>query len=465
MNLNYLIKKKKKKKKMELRSYQKRIANWLCRHPHACLSVGMGLGKTAAVLHWMDYTLRLYPLTSFLIVAPKRVVETVWMQEAEKWELWSLRANMELITAKNKEAANGSAPVKLVSRDNVGLFKNREFDILVIDELTSFKNMKSQRTKAVLSIKAARRVGLTGTFAPNGLLDVYAQLAALNIASPDERDFYAWRGRWFENVMQGTAAPFPKWVLRAGATEDEVLRQWIGDIITLTTEDYLKLPPMQETIINVELSKNERTAYDDLIATLHFELPDSLQDFSVDEKGRLAKIQTLCSGFVYDNEKEISDTGVVRIHGGGSKIAAAVEFCRRAAAEGESVLLFYNYRETAIWLGEEMAKAGLRFASVKGSSLEWLERWNAGDLDVLVANPASAGHGLNLQQGGHIVLWLELTYNYEYFAQANARLHRTGQIKPVQVYYLTAAKTVDEGILKILQKKQKTNRRVEAVTK
>ena len=157
--------------------------------------------------------------------------------------------------------------------------------------------------------------------------------------------------------------------------------------------------------------------------------------------------------------------GVVRIKGGGSKIAAAVEFCRSAAAEGESVLLFYNYRETALWIGEELAKEGLRFASVKGVDQSWLAKWNAGELDVLVANPASAGHGLNLQHGGHIVLWLELTYNYEYYAQANARLHRTGQTKPVQVWHLLSKDTVDERVLELLKNKHKTIKSVEAATK
>lgn len=450
---------------MELRPYQKRIANWLCQHPHACLSVGMGLGKTAAVLHFLDYTRRLYPLATTLIVAPKRVAETVWMQEAEKWELWKLLANMQLVTAKNKEDATSSAPIHIVSRDNVKLFEGMTFDILVIDELTSFKNMKSQRTKSIMKINADRRIGLTGTFAPNGMMDVYAQLAALGIASMDERDYYAWRGRWFTNVNQGRAVAFPRWVPRTGATPEAMIADYAADIITLTTEDYLELPAMMEEIVHVELCKEERKAYDDLVATLHFELPDSPEDFTVDEKARFAKIQTLCSGFVYDNEREISPDGVVRINGGGSKIAAAVEFCRTAAAEGESVLLFYQYRETAIWLGEELKTAGLRFASVKGSSNQWLIDWNNGDLDVLVANPASAGHGLNLQHGGHIVLWLELTYNYEYFAQANARLHRTGQTKPVQVYYLIAKDTVDEGVLLALKKKDKINKRVEAATK
>jgi len=450
---------------MELRPYQKRIANWLCSHPRACLSVGMGLGKTTAVLHFLDYTRRLYQHATALIVAPKRVAETVWIPEAEKWELWQLRANMLLVTAKNKQDADSDAPVKVVSRDNVWLFAGKHFDVLVMDELTSFKNLKSQRTKAVLAVDADRRIGLTGTFAPNGLLDTYAQLAACGIASADEHDYYAWRGRWFVNVNQGRPVAFPDWKPRHGTTAETALAPWLGDIITLTTEDYLHLPPIQTHTVEVELSKAERKAYDDLVATLHFELPGGLDDFTVSEKARFAKVQTLCSGFVYDRDGEWSEDGVVRIKGGGAKIAAAVEFCRRAAGEGESVLLFYNYRETALWLGEELAKEGLRFASVKGSNLDWLGKWNGGELDVLVANPASAGHGLNLQSGGHIVLWLELTYNYEYYAQANARLHRTGQTQPVQVWHLVAKDTVDEGVLRLLQNKDKTNKRVEAATK
>ena len=316
---------------MELRPYQKRIANWLCGHPRACLSVGMGLGKTAAVLHFLDYTRRLYPHATALIVAPKRVAETVWMQEAEKWELWQLRANMVLVTTKNKQDAESDAPAKVVSRDNVGLFAGKHFDILVMDELTSFKNLKSQRTKAVLAVDADRRIGLTGTFAPNGLLDTYAQLAACGIASPADGDYYAWRGRWFVNVNQGRAVAFPDWKPRHGTTAETALAPWLGDIITLTTEDYLQLPPMQTNTVEVELSKAERKAYDDLIATLHFELPGGLDDFTVSEKARFAKVQTLCSGFVYDRDGDYSEDGVVRIKGGGAKIAAAVEFCRRAA--------------------------------------------------------------------------------------------------------------------------------------
>lgn len=450
---------------MELRPYQKRIANWLCDHPHACLSVGMGLGKTAAVLHFIDYSLQLYPWATCLIVAPKRVAETVWRQEAEKWELWRVARNMVLVagTPAQKEAAAASAaPIKIVGRDNLKYFENAEVDVLVIDELTSFKSMTAERTRLVMSIRATRKIGMTGTFAPNGLLDVYGQLAAVGIASPEEGDFYAWRGRWFVDIMKGAKVAFSKWTIRNGVTEAQALGDWTRDIITLTTEDYLQLPPMMVDVVTVPLTEAERKAYDDLVATLHFELPGEDFDFTVDEKARFAKVQTLCSGFVYDTD----DGGKpIRIGGGGAKVEAAVEFCRRAAAEGESVLLFYNYRETAVWFGELAQKAGLRIASVKGGDYGWLERWNAGELDVLVANPASAGHGLNLQHGGHVVLWLELTYNYEYYAQANARLHRTGQVKPVQVAALVAEDTVDGAVWGALQRKSQTNRRVEAVTK
>lgn len=450
--------------KLQLREYQKRIARFLPDHPHACLSVGMGLGKTAAVLTFLEYTLRLYPAARILIVAPKRVAETVWMQEAEKWNMWGLRANMMLVagTKAQKEryaSPEYKCPVKIVSRDNVALFKNASFDILIIDELTSFKSWKAQRTKAVMSIKADRKIGMTGTFAPNGLLDIYPQLACLDMAGKTDGDYYSWVGRWFENVMAGSGQPFKKYVLRRGVQPREVVKGWIPDIITLTTAEYLKLPPMIENNMDVELSEGEITAYDDLNAVLHFELPDSLDDFSVDAKAKFAKLQTLASGFVYNTE-----TGeAIRIKGGGTKIRQAVEFCKECAEAGESVLLFYQYRESAVWFGELAKDEGLRIASP--SSKDWLKKWNEGELDVLVCNPASAGHGLNLQKGGHIVLWMELTYNYEHFAQANARLHRTGQEKRVSVYYMAAKGTMDGRVLRALKNKGKVNREVEEVTK
>lgn len=444
---------------LTLRNYQKRICNFIVDHPHACVSVGMGLGKTACALHVLDHIKTRCPQMTALIVAPKRVAETVWMQEAEKWG-FDVRNHMALVsgTPAQRAKAAQSAEILVVSRDNIADFAGQTFDILVIDELTSFKTRTAKRTDAILSIKAGRKIGLTGTIAPNGLIDLFSQMAALDMAGHAKGDWYAWRGRFFENIMEGSGQPFKKFRLRPGVTAEQVLEPWRNDIITLTTEDWLELPEMMETVMPVELADVERDAYMDLNAVLHFEMPDGL-DFTASDKGKFAKLQTLCGGFVYDTE-----TGeALRLDGGGTKIRASVEFCERCAAEGESVLLFYQYRESAVWFGELAKEAGLRIAST--SSKGWLERWNNGDLDVLVANPTSAGHGLNLQHGGHVVLWMELTYNYEHYAQANARLHRTGQLERVRCYYLVAKGTVDERILPALKKKAEVNRNVQEMTK
>lgn len=444
---------------MELRNYQKRICNFIVDHPHACVSVGMGLGKTACVLHVLDHIKKLHPEMRALIVAPKMVAETVWLQEAEKWG-FDVRILMAIVsgTPAKRAMIAQAADILVVSRDNIADFANQEFDILVIDELTSFKTRTAKRTEVVLSIKAGRKIGLTGTIAPNGLIDLFSQMAVLDMAGHAKGDYYAWRGRWFENIMEGSGQPFKKFRLRRGVTADNVLEPWRNDIITLTTEDYLELPEMMEEEMPVILSEAERNSYMDLNAVLHFNISENL-DFTASDKAKFAKLQTLCSGFVYDTE-----TGdALRLHCGGTKIRAAVDFCERCAAEGESVLLFYQYRESAVWFGELAKEAGLRIAST--SSRGWLDKWNNGGLDVLVANPASAGHGLNLQHGGHVVLWMELTYNYEHYAQANARLHRTGQMERVRCYYLVAKNTIDERILPALRKKAEINKEVQNKTK
>ena len=459
---------------MELREYQKRIANWLATRRHACMSVGMGLGKTAAVLHYLDWRLKGWPHLRILIVAPKRVAEEVWCQEADKWQLWQLRANMSLIagTAKRKqERAADKAPVHVVGRDNLQWLLNnypdyRYIDILVMDELTSFKSWRATRSKAARSITAQQKIGMTGTFAPNGLIDVYPQLAACGVTSADDGDYYAWRGRWFVDVNKGRKGMFPNWQLRKGVDPAEVLRDFEEDIITITTEEYLQVPAMTEEVVSLELSKNERAAYDGMSTALHFSLPDDWDgDFAVGEGARFAKLHQLVCGFVYDEDGHSlrvsdKDSGTAR----SVKIEWAVELCRQAAEEGEQVLLYYIHREAAAWFGERAQAAGLVIRSVKAGG-DWLTQWNEHRLDVLVANPASCGHGLNLQYGGRIIVWLELTYNYELWAQANARLHRTGQQYPVIVYYTIAADTVDTAMMAALKRKEKENKKIERMTR
>ncbi|MCQ2319301.1 MAG: DEAD/DEAH box helicase [Bacteroidales bacterium] len=446
---------------MQLRGYQKRLVDEILRRKNVCLSVGMGLGKTISVLTALDYIMYTndYQSLRVLIVAPKRVAETVWLQEAEQWGLWKLRACMALVSGtKEKKLKMASddyvAQIKIVSRDNIALFAGRHFDIVVIDELTSFKSWTLQRSKIMRGITANKKIGLTGTFAPNGIIDIYPQLSAIGIAGDD---YYGWRGRWFEDVMRGSGQSFQKWQLRNGVSPYNVLSEFAADIITLSTDDYIGLPPVVEVPQFVNLSKEERKAYDDLVTTLHFELPDD-DAFETTDNAVFAKIQTLTSGFVYDD-----DGNVIRLEHGGSKIRAAVDKCCECRDNGEHVLLLYHFRESAIWFHELATAALLRVCST--SAKGWLDKWNNGDIDVLVANPQSSGHGLNLQRGGHVAVWMELTYDYELFAQANARLRRPGQTEQVVAYYMISNDTCDVNILRSLARKKKDNDLVERMTK
>ena len=448
---------------MELREYQKRIANFLLNNENVLLSVGMGLGKTAPVLHFLDYMMKInnYKGVRVLIVAPRLVAETVWRQEAEDWGLWNLRASMIFVEGtkvKKQQIANDDdvAQIKIVTPGSLYLFENKEFDILIIDESTKFKNWNAKCSKAIRSINATRKIGMTGTFTPNGIFDTYPQLAAIDIA--DKKKYYSWRSENFVNIMEGSGLSFQKWKLRQGVTVNEVLNPYKDKIFTMTTDDYLEIPDFVENKIKINLSLTERKAYDELVATLHFEIPENLEDFTTTEKAKFAKIQTLTSGFVYEE-----DGTTLRIEGGGSKIKYAVEFCCECRDNSEKVLIFYTYRESAIRFKEEADKEGLKVCSM--SNPDWLKSWNNGEVDVLIANPAAAGHGLNLQKGGHVILWLELTYNYELFAQANARLHRSGQDEIVRIYYLIATETIDVRILSALKRKEEEIKEINNLTK
>lgn len=452
---------------MELYDYQRRLVERMKDGRSVCLSVGMGLGKTAAVLHYLEW-LRVSRggRLSAAIVAPKRVAETVWCQEADKWGLSHLRSLMVLAAGtaarRRKAIEEDEFPVKVISRDNVAELDGLSFDVLVIDELTSFKNMSAARTRAAMRVCARQRIGLTGTFAPNGMMDVYAQLAVLGLAPQDDRHFYAWRGMFFEDVLRGKGLRFSRWKLRRGVTEEEVLEQWRGSILTMTTDDYLRLPDIVHRRIPLELTGGEREAYDGMVSFMHFPIPDTCEEFAVTDRQKLAKVRTLASGFVYDSDGSHGG-GAVRVRDGGSRVRAAVDFCLSAREEGEAVLFFHVHRETADWFLSLANAEGLRCARVGDGG--WLERWNSGVLDVLVANHAGAVHGLNLQHGGHIILWAELTWNYEFWAQANARLHRTGQKEPVQVWRMVARGTVDENIERAIAAKERCNSAVEKATK
>ena len=448
---------------MKLHNYQQRAVDFMAAHPRCILSVGMGLGKTAAVLHYLD---QLRP-QSCLIVAPKRVAETVWKQEAEKWGLWTVSESMVIVKgtpAQRRKAWDDTThPYKVVGRDNLAdLELVRSFDIVIFDELTSFKSISSKRTRIAAAIgRAAKRaVGLTGTFLANGAIDIFGQFAAVGLAETNK--FYSWRACYFKDVMAGSGMAWHKWRLQVPL--EDVLHRWHSDIFTLDSKDYLDIPPVSVVAHPVTLSPLERERYDNLEAFLDCNIEGV--GVSVKEDAKFMKLQTMCDGFIYTGdtyEEEGFYNQVVRGERS-SKLEAVADFCERCVSENEPVLLFYAFRAERDWLREMLKDRGVVTMEVRDKGA--IDKWNEGDFEgVLMAHPASAGHGLNLQAGGRILVWSTLTYNYEYYAQANARLARQGQRKAVQIHIFTAAKTVEDGKQKALERKDKEQGQFLAMTK
>ena len=372
-------------------------------HDKSIISVDMGLGKTASVLHYLE---RRRP-ASVLIVAPKRVAETVWLQEAIKWDLPHCSANMVICSgtaAKRRQALSDVAkPYKIIGRDNIKDAEGMLFDVLVLDELTSFKTVDCSRSRSVRSIAAPVRIGLTGTFIANGAIDIFGQAAALGLFKATEKvsrkgritvpEFYSWRSYYFVDVLAGSGMKFSRW--KPVKPLPEILRPLQANIFTLRAADYLEIPPVSYVPHWVSLSTAERSGYDSMEAMLMAEVGGEV--VSADEDARFMKLQTLADGFMYDAD------GRPCRHKDSSKLSEVAEFCARCAAEGERVLLFYAFKEEASWLCEKFDSYGLRYTSAKCRG--FMEDWKSGNVDVLMAHPASAGHGRNLQGGGGITGW------------------------------------------------------------
>lgn len=444
----------------DLHEYQKRTANFIARHPHSIISVDMGLGKTASVLAWLDWH-RSRELrhgrgeVRVVIIAPKRVAENNWQQEAGKWQLHELQSKMVIVAgtkAKRAEAmADTERPIKVIGRDNYADYKDIEADILIIDELTSYKSPTSARSKAVQSIRAAIKVGLTGTFLANGAIDIYGQAAAVGIQWPGSPNFYGWRGQWFKDLLQGSGLQFHKWRLRCPL--DILLKPIEQDIFTLTAADYLKIQSVTETTHEVDLGAETYKAIEELDAFLATKIDGEM--LALEEGAKFSKLQTMCDGFMYLDDEDPTTGEVSRRtirQRRSAKLEAVADFVADCRDAGEPVLLFYAFIEEAIWLKELLDDRKVKTESVKARG--FIQRWEAGEIECLMAHPASAGHGLNLQHGGRIVVWSTLTYNYELFAQGNARLARQGQTRQTQLHYFVAEKTCEEQAVKALSRKQ-----------
>ena len=430
--------------------YQAKATRFVIDHPNCGLFLDMGLGKSVITLTAIQDLIDNCEISRVLVVAPKKVAETTWTTEAAKWDhLQDLRVSKVMGTEKQRKIAlTEKADIYVIGRDNfvwlVGLYGGAlPFDVLVIDELTSFKNSKSQRFKAMRIARpsVSRVIGLTGTPAPNGLIDLWGQMYCIDMGERLGKSVTRYREDHFETH---------KWnniVVRCDVKKghEEIIRDSIADVcLSMQAKDYLQLPDMMMHTVPVEMSSATMEAY------TKFER-EKVLEFKQEHEGETAnilansaaglmnKLAQFANGAVYDEDvHEIHSEKI-------DKLAEIVE-----AANGSSVLVFYQFKHDIPRIAKKLK--GYRVEVYEGE--KQLIDWNAGKIDVLLAHPASTAYGLNMQQGGHYIVWFGTGWDLELFQQANARLHRQGQMYPVTVYKLVGAHTVDERASASLESKK-----------
>lgn len=432
--------------------YQRAAGKWILDHPRCGLFLDMGLGKSVVTLTAIQQLMDDCEINRTLVVAPKKVAETTWTTEAEKWDhLKGLTVVKVMGTEQQRNRALASkADIYVVGRDSfvwlVGKFGGElPFDALVIDELTSFKSSKSMRFKAMrMATTGIRRViGLTGTPAPNGLIDLWAQMYCIDMGERLGKSVTKYRETYFETH---------KWnniVVRCDVKKgcEDIIRRKIADIcLTMQARDYLQLPDLLAHTIKVQLSGTTQAAYTkfEREKVLEFQAEHGDEPTHIlanSAAGLMNKLSQFANGAVYDDERNVHEVHSEKL----DRLAELVE-----AANGASMLVFYQFKHDIPRIVQKLK--GYRVAVYNDE--RQLSEWNAGKIDVLLAHPASTAYGLNMQQGGHYIVWYGTGWNLELYQQANARLHRQGQQHPVTVYRLICEGTVDERALAALESKK-----------
>lgn len=438
--------------------YQKYAADKIIQLPEVGLFLAMGLGKTVTTLTAIDELMyNLFDVARVLVIAPKRVAEDTWTTEAEKWDhLQHLKISRVLGSQKERiKALKENADIYVINRENaVWLVEQCKsswpFDMVVIDELSSFKSNQAKRFKALKQVRplVRRIVGLTGTPAPNGLIDLWPQLYLLDRGERLGITISGYRDRYFFPGKSNGYVVY-SYELKPGA--EEAIQKKISDIcISMKAEDYLQMPELTVNDIPVRLSSEEMKAYRDLEKENLLEL-DGQEITALNAASVYNKLLQMANGAVYDNEGE-----PVELHD--KKLEVLEEILD--TANGQPVLVFYNFRHDYDRLMKKFRKYVPR--TLRGQ--QDIKDWNSGRIHLLLAQPASMGHGLNLQAGGHIIVWYGLNWSLELYQQANARLYRQGQKHGVIIHRIIAKGTVDEEVIKRLESKdQRQESLMEAV--
>lgn len=434
--------------KFKPHDYQKYATQFIKKNPIAALLLDMGLGKTIITLTAIyDLMFDSFKVQKVLIIAPLRVARNTWSAEIEKWEhLQNLTYSIVVGTEQERfSALQKKADIYIINRENVQWLVEShpfDFDMVVIDELSSFKNHQTKRFRSLMKVRpeVKRIVGLTGTPSSNGLMDLYAEFRLLDMGQRLGRYITHYRDMFFVPDKRNQQIVF-SYKLKDGA-EDEIYEK-ISDItISMRATDHLNMPKLIMSEHCVEMSAEEKEKYMKLKKELILELSDS--EITAANAASLSnKLSQMANGAIYDDSGE-----TVSIHD--RKLDALEDIIE--AANGKPILVAYWFKHDLERIKERLHKLHIPFSTMDKS--DSIRKWNNGELPVALIHPASAGHGLNLQSGGSCLVWFEPTWSLELYQQTNARLWRQGQKSAtVVIQHIITKGTVDEQILKALRDK------------
>ena len=422
--------------------YQEYAKEFIVNQNISALFLDCGLGKTVITLTaiW-ELMLDYFEVRKVLVIAPLRVARDTWPAELHKWEhLKGIEMSAVLGSERERVTAlNRRADVYVINRENVEWlagYGKWDFDMVVIDELSSFKSHKTKRFKALKKVRpmVKRIVGLTGTPAPNGLIDLWAEIGLLDMGQRLGRFIGGYRERFFVPDKRSREMVF-SYKLRDGA--EEAIYGLISDIcISMKAADYLEMPECIYNRVEVVMNEKERKLYQQLERDMLISFEDGDID-AVNAAGLSNKLIQMANGAVYDENKAVK-----HIHD--RKLEALEDLVE--AANGKAVLIAY-------WYKHDLERIKKYVGAVELDTAEDMRKWNAGEIPVAVIHPASAGHGLNLQAGGSTLIWFGLTWSLELYQQMNARLWRQGQKETVVIHHLMAKGTLDERVMEALEKK------------
>ena len=439
----------------QLHSYQERGVSHILDNPYCALFLDMGLGKTVTTLTAIKELLDNCIIGNALVIAPKKVTQVTWSDEIRNW------AHLQGVTIsvidgnvkQRRDAMRRKADIYAVSRDNIVWLVTEmggvklPYDMVVIDELSSFKNHQSKRFRALRKVRKfiPRVVGLTGTPSPNGLIDLFAQMYLIDEGERLGKTITGYRDRFFRPDKRNGDIVYTYALKKPADETEKAISDLISDItISMTAEDYLKMPDKIMLYDYVDMSDRCLKDYENFVMEQVLELINSDEPITAASAAALSnKLQQYANGAIYDADRNVREIHEEKLE----KLKELVE-----AANGSPVLVAYQDQHDL----HRIMKALKEYNPVKLEKPEQIAEWNAGKIEVLVTHPASAGHGLNLQKGGNILVWFGNTWSLELYMQFNARLYRQGQSKPVYIHHIVTRGTIDEKIIKALSDKKET---------